>query len=127
MDEANDEASNTEISINGNDTGEMLDSKTYSPPDTDKLPESTIDDFIPNTNTIDEQTKKAIQILKTGTKGIYFEDLTKQLGISSEEMVALVPKLIKMGVRKKEIKHENSVLAVLFEYDESAQTSDTGK
>ena len=127
LDEANDEASNTEISINGNDTGEMLDSKTYSPPDTDKLPESTIDDFIPNTNTIDEQTKKAIQILKTGTKGIYFEDLTKQLGISSEEMVALVPKLIKMGVRKKEIKHENSVLAVLFEYDESAQTSDTGK
>ena len=121
------EASNTEISINGNDTGEMLDSKTYSPPDTDKLPESTIDDFIPNTNAIDEQTKKAIQILKTGTKGIYFEDLTKQLGISSEEMVALVPKLIKMGVRKKEIKHENSVLAVLFEYDESAQTSDTGK
>ena len=61
--------------------------------------------------------ENSIQLIKNATRGIYQSDIKKQLGISDQKIIELIPKLTKVkGIMYSEIKHDGIILDHLLQY-----------
>lgn len=75
-----------------------------------------------NTNNKNSLIFRTLQIIKNNHKGIYFEDLRKNLGISNYDVNDVVTNLIKFRtISKKEIQYDGKILDVLFEFKQDLQ------